>query len=329
VHVRGVATNPRFVNDHVAGEQAPNRRVHRLANAVQHVPRATRADSILALNFTGRKAILCRAHLEYHHDPDANRNLGGVHDGAGQYRELLFARSALPHATLRQCASRRATAHAVVGFNEENVRALAVSTPWSVAPTHVFEVGVGVSLTGNFDAQTGKCCAVHKNSLTRGCDIENPDGRTIVRYVPDAPVGFAQCYDGVAYEEHADPLGEGLVPLCGVAGQSRERPFGASLFFLNPPTRNSAPGGIRTHNLCLTKNMLCPIELQGHSTDSTWNNAGLGAISAIEIGCSQFLQFRTFHSATLFSTQATHPETVGVTTHSNKGMAENRVWNTP
>src|SRR4051812_28596603 len=96
--VAGLATDPRLVR-HDRARQHPCEWLppHRFTDAVEHEPRRLRGQAVLALDLAGGDAVLAGAHLKDHEQPRADRDLGAVEDGPGQYRELLATVAALPY----------------------------------------------------------------------------------------------------------------------------------------------------------------------------------------------------------------------------------------
>jgi hypothetical protein len=167
-----VSSDVRLVTHDVASEQERVIVAHCFTNAVQHVPRGTGAQSVLALDLTGGNAVLRSAHFKNHHDPRTHGNLGRVHDGASQNRELLATRNALPHATLRLVSASRCTARAVSRLNKTDLRSATLRAHRDTVPAQVFEVGIGVRLANDL---LGKCCNVravaHAYIVPEGCDM--------------------------------------------------------------------------------------------------------------------------------------------------------------
>lgn len=167
-----VSSDVRLVTDEIASEQERVVVAHSLTNTVQHVPRGTRAKTVLAVDLTGGNTVLRRAHFKNHHDPRTHGNLGRVHDGASQNRELLTARNALPHAALRLVTASRCAAHAVGRLNVTDLRGAALRADWNAVSAQVFKVGIGIRFGENLAAQAGNRC-LHASIFPGGCDIRS------------------------------------------------------------------------------------------------------------------------------------------------------------
>lgn len=169
VHELRVTTDVRLVNNYVAVKENAVIVTHGLANTVKHVPRSAWAESVLELNLAGGNPVLGRTHLEDHHDPDTNGNLGRVHHRSGQHRELFAARVAPPHATLAPTPTSGSAAHAVLRSDVVNVDGITLGATRLAVPAEVFKTEVGVGFGDNVAAQTGNRC-LHSSIITGGCD---------------------------------------------------------------------------------------------------------------------------------------------------------------
>lgn len=171
VIVLRISTDPRFVGNQQTDHRVRTMVRHGVANPVQHVPRATGAHPVAALDLAGTDPVLRCAHVEDDQHPRPHRNLGGVHDRPRQYRELPFALPALPHPPLAHLACGRLAAHSVRWRDQVHVRSIAVGTDRSTAPPHPFKVPVSVGLGDDLLAQRGDgdpC--VHRVIVAKGCD---------------------------------------------------------------------------------------------------------------------------------------------------------------
>ena len=174
VTVAGVAANVRLVAHNIAAEQNEVIVAHGHANSVEHVPRGTRAQPVLALDLACSDAVLGTAQFEHDHDPRTHRNLRRVHNGSGQHRELLATRVALPHTSLRLRNTCRRARRTVGRFDVANVSGRALRALRLTLPAQVLEVPVGVGLGNNLAAQAGNRC-LHASIFADGCDIPNDE----------------------------------------------------------------------------------------------------------------------------------------------------------